>query len=312
MGGLWSTIAESFPPKPTWGVDDIPDLTGKVVIVTGGNAGVGKETVKALLQHNAKVYLAARSEERAQEAITALKTDTGKEAIFLKLDLADLVQVKAAAEEFLSKEKQLHILFLNAGIMACPVDWTTTQGYDMQFGTNVIGHFYFTQRLLPALLAVKASSPTQEKARVVTTSSSGSYLIGGIYWDAIVDGPERRKLQPFPLYNSSKFGNVVVARELARRYGDSIVSTSVNPGNLKTELQKHLPWIQVQITKLITHEVPLGALTQLRAGTSPEGADWNGKFLKPWARIGKANPKAEDPAVGEKLWALLEEETKKY
>ncbi|KAI0052000.1 NAD(P)-binding protein [Auriscalpium vulgare] len=311
-GGAWSAIAETFPGKPTWDVKEIPDLTGKVVIVTGGNAGVGRETVKALLQHNAKVYLAARSEERAQEAITALKTDTGKEAIFLKLDLADLVKVKAAAEEFLSKEEQLHILFLNAGVMACPVDWTTKQGYDMQFGTNVIGHFYFTQLLLPALLAVKAASPTQEKARVVTTSSSAGYLIKDIFWDAIVDGPARRKLEPYPLYHSSKLGNMVVARELASRYGDSIVSTCVNPGNLKTELQQHLPWIQVQVFKLVMHEASRGALTQLRAGTSPEGADWNGQFLKPWGRLGKANPKAEDPAVGKRLWALLEAETSKY
>ncbi|KAI0051999.1 hypothetical protein FA95DRAFT_1675517, partial [Auriscalpium vulgare] len=82
--------------------------------------------------------------------------------------------------------------------------------------------------------------------------------------------------------------------------------------NLKTELQQHLSWIQVQATKLVTHEASRGALTQLRAGTSPEGADWNGQFLKPWARLGKANPTAENPAVGKRLWALLEAETRKY
>ncbi|KAI0052001.1 NAD-P-binding protein [Auriscalpium vulgare] len=310
MGNFWSALAESFPPKPTWGVYNIPDLTGKVVIVTGGNAGIGKETVKALLQHNAKVYMAARSEERAQASITALKEETGKDAIFLKLDLADLPQVRMAAEDFLSKEKELHILFLNAGLMACPVDWTTAQGYDMQFGTNVIGHFFLTQLLLPALLAATSASPAHEKARVVTTSSSGSFLTNDVFWDSIVDGPARRKRQPYPLYFSSKFANVVVARELARRHGDNLVSTSLNPGNLKTELSRHLGWFPHR--KMFLYDVPLGALTQLRAGTAPEAADWNGKYLKPWGRIGKANPKAEDPAVGEKLWARLEEEVKQY
>ncbi|KAI0040862.1 NAD-P-binding protein [Auriscalpium vulgare] len=316
MGNLWSALAEAFPPKPTWGVDNIPDLTGKVVIVTGGNAGIGKETVKALLLHNAKVYIAARSEERAQISISALKEDTGKEAIFLKLDLEDLLQVRAAAEEFLSKEKELHILFLNAGIMACPVDWTTAQGHDMQFGTNVIGHFFFTKLLIPALLAATAASPTHEKARVVATSSSAAYFANDVLWDSIVDGPARRKRQPYPLYFSSKLANVAVARELARRYGDNIVSTSVNPGVLprvlKTQLSRHVTWYQRQIFARLFHEVPLGALTQLCAGTAPEAADWNGKYLIPWARIGKANPKAEDPAVGEKLWLLLEELVKEY
>ncbi|KAI0040865.1 NAD(P)-binding protein [Auriscalpium vulgare] len=256
MGNWWSVLAQAFPPKPTWGIDNIPDLTGKVLIVTGaGNAGIGKETVKALLLHNAKVYIAARSEERALASISALKEDTGKEAIFLKLDLADLPQVRAAAEEFLSKEKELHILFLNAGVMACPVDWTTAQGYDMQFGTN---------------------------------------------------------RETFPLYFSSKLGNMTVARELARRYGDNIVSTSVHPGTLKTDLARHISWLQRLMFAILVYDVPFGALTQLRAGTAPEGADWNGKFLIPWARIGKANPKAEDPAVGEKLWLLLEEYVKEY
>ncbi|KAI0058525.1 NAD(P)-binding protein [Artomyces pyxidatus] len=312
MGNLWSTTVQSFPPKPTWGVDDIPDLSGKVTIVTGGNTGVGKETVKALLAHNAKVYLAARSEERAKAAIEELKTLTGKEAIFLKLDLSDLKSVKASAEEFLSKEKELHILFLNAGIMACPVDWVTEQKYDMQFGTNVIGHFLFTQLLLPAVFAATENSPTHEKARIVTTSSSANYLTNSIDYNIIVDGPARRKHAPFPLYNRSKFANVVVARELARRYGDKIVATSLNPGNLRTELQKHLPWFQLQLTKLLTRPVHFGALTQLYAGTSPEGADFNGKFLIPWARLGEPNPATKDPKVGEKLWAYLEDAVKDY
>ncbi|KAI0058522.1 NAD-P-binding protein [Artomyces pyxidatus] len=312
MSNILSVAAQSFPPKPKWGVDDIPDLTGKVTIVTGGNVGIGRETVKALLAHNAKVYMASRSEDKATAAIAELKAETGKEAIFLKLDLADLRSVKASAEEFLSKENELHILFLNAGVMACPVEWTTEQKFDMQFGTNVIGHFLFSQLLLPALFAATESSPTHEKARVVTTSSGSSYAVNKIDFDTIVDGPQRRKMSPWGLYNPSKFANVVVALEFARRYGDHIVSTSLNPGNLRSNLQQHLPKFQYKLTQCISHELPLGALTQLWAGTSPEGADFNGKFLIPWARIGKPNPATQDPNVGQTLWAYLEDAVKDY
>ena len=94
-------INQQFPPKPTWGTKDIPDLTGKVVLITGGNTGIGKESVKVLLQRNAKVYLAARNSIKAREAIDQLKEETGKEAIFLELDLASLEKVRLAAEEFL-------------------------------------------------------------------------------------------------------------------------------------------------------------------------------------------------------------------
>ncbi|KAF8659670.1 hypothetical protein AX16_001811, partial [Volvariella volvacea WC 439] len=138
MGQIVSGYRQGWPPASKFSVDDIPDLTGKVVIVTGGNTGIGKETVKALLAHNAKVYLAARSQEKASQAIKDLLQETGKEAIFLKLDLSDLKSIKRSAEEFQSKEKELHILFNNAGVMFPPVSEITTDGYDLQFGTNVL------------------------------------------------------------------------------------------------------------------------------------------------------------------------------
>ena len=111
MGQIWS---ECLPPPPTWTTADIPDLTGKIALVTGGNSGIGKETVRALLEHNATVYLAARDESKAKRAIDELKEATGKEARFLKLDLADLKAVKAAAEEYSRRESRLDILFNSA------------------------------------------------------------------------------------------------------------------------------------------------------------------------------------------------------
>ncbi|KAH9053024.1 NAD(P)-binding protein [Lactarius vividus] len=312
MGGTISLLQQSFPPKPTWGVNDIPDLTGKVIIVTGGNAGVGKDTVKQLLAHNAKVYLAARSAQKANEAIAELKHETGREAIFLQLDLSDIPAVRKSAQEFLSKESQLHVLINNAGVMVTPKEQVTAQKYDMQFGTNVIGHWLFTELLLPALFAATDASPSHEKARVVTVSSSASYVTKGIDFDAIVDGPERIKYSERELYNKSKFGNVVVARELARRHGDKIVSTSLHPGNIRTELQRHMPGWQRTVVNWMLYPASTGALTQLYCATAPSAADANGKFFIPWARLGEPNKATLDPQVGEKLWSWLENETRKY
>ncbi|KAH9046337.1 NAD(P)-binding protein [Lactarius deliciosus] len=312
MGGQLSLLQQSFPPKPKWSVNDIPDLTGKVILVTGGNTGIGKETIKHLLAHNAKVYLAARSAQRANEAIAELQSETGKEAIFLQLDLSDILAVRKSAQEFLSKESQLHVLINNAGIMVPPKEQVTTQKYDMQFGTNVIGHWLLTELLLPALFAATDASPSHEKARVVTVSSIVNYFIKGLDFDALADGPTRTRYGELDLYNKSKFGNVVVAHELARRYGDKIVSTSLNPGNIRTELQRNMPGWQSTILNRIMYPPSKGALTHLYCATAPAAADANGKFFIPWARLGEPNKATLDPQVGEKLWSWLENETKKY
>jgi len=310
MGSILSYINQSYPPKPRWTAEDIPDLTGKVVIVTGGNSGLGKETCKALLSKNAKVYMASRSKSKADVAIAQLKEETGKEAIFLQLDLTNLAAVKKAVEEFQKQETKLDVLFNNGGIMAPPIEVLTDDGYDVQFGTNVLGHFYLTRLLIPFLLAAARESP-DKKARVVNTSSAGAMFHAYIDWDTLKDGPARKKKGTQSLYMQSKFGNVVFAQELTRRYGnEGIVSTSMNPGNLKTDLQRHVHGIAGRILDLILQPAAMGAITQLWAGTSPEGADFNGKYLIPWARIGPIPKGADDPAVGQKLWDWLEEQVK--
>jgi len=307
MGNLFSIIAESFPPQPIFTVDDIPDLSGQIIIVTGGNTGIGKETVKELLNHDAKVYLAARNQEKAFAAIKELSEVTGKEAIFLKLDLSDLKGIKAAAEEFLSKETQLHVLFNNAGVMVPPVEQLTADGYDLQFGTNVLGHFYFTKLLLPTLIAT-AKTSSDGKARVVNTSSLG-HIFNGVNFNTLKDSPTRRRTLTQVLYHQSKRGNVIYATELARRYGDQgIVSTSLNPGNISTDLQRHAGVVTRLITEIITYQPKYGALTQLWAGTAPWGATMNGKYLRPWARLGYPHPDSQDPELGKQLWTWLEEQ----
>ncbi|KAG6857168.1 hypothetical protein H0H87_008738, partial [Tephrocybe sp. NHM501043] len=254
MGIVASIFAESYPPKPTFSVDHIPDLEGKVIIVTGSNAMHGHNLciIIALLAKNAKVYMAARSPQKAKAAIEELRAQTGKDAVFLKLDLADLKSVKAAAAEFQEKEKELHILFNNGGVMNPPLGEVTADGYDLQWGTNVLGHFYFTKLLLPTLISTAKASP-EKHVRVLTTSSVTHYY-GSLDFNTFKDGPARRNklFALYHLYSQSKLvhlrgslGDLILAMELARRYGDQgIVSTAINPGNLETELTRHMSSIQ--------------------------------------------------------------------
>ncbi|KAJ6503408.1 NAD-binding protein [Mycena vitilis] len=326
MGNISAYFAQSFPPKSKFTVDDIPDLTGKVIIVTGGfvwsniflrcfpprllalsNGGIGYEIIKALLPKNAK-------------------TETGKDVLFIPLDLSDLDSVRKAADEFKSKETKLDVLFNNGGVMNTPIEQLTKQGFDMQFGTNVMGHYLLTKRLLPLLIAA-AHSSLDKKARVVNQSSSAQMFVDTIHLDALTDVPARKKLGIAKMYMESKFvrrfllasacykfrsqGNVVFSNELARRYSDQgIVSTSGNPGNLKTDLQRHTPGAFMLLFGWLFSPAPLGALTPLYGGVSTDSEDLNGKYLIPWARVGVMRKEAEDPKLGGKLWKWLEEQTK--
>jgi NAD(P)-dependent dehydrogenase (short-subunit alcohol dehydrogenase family) len=331
MGLVQSLYTQTFPPKPVPTIKDVPNLTGKVIIVTGGYAGIGKETARVLLSHNATVYIAARDPTKAAAAIEELHSLTGKSPIFLKLDLADLKSIKAAADEFTTKERELHVLINNAGVMAPPKEMVTNDGYDLQFGTNVLGqryrpglvspalililslqgHFYFAKLLMPLLLSTAKSTPSGT-VRVLNVSSSGAYYSSGLKFDTFKDGAPRRKLNTWDLYFQSKYGNVVITAELARRYSkDGIVSTSVNPGNIRSELQRHTPKLAyVLLNTFLLFDVSYGALTQLWAVTSKEGANLNGKFLVPWARIGRFPAGSQDERLGGELWEWCEEQVK--
>ncbi|KAG8214670.1 hypothetical protein J3R82DRAFT_9748 [Butyriboletus roseoflavus] len=347
MGIYLSLLSQFVPPKPKFSVSDIPDLTGKVIIVTGASTGIGKETAKALLQHNAKVYVAARDQARSESAIQDLKTITGKEAVFLKLDLGNLGAVKVAAEEFLRYDFSTHedVLpdnFLTArrlgwmfsltmrqcnqlvtkgslhscgdlfisGVMFPSVSQLTSDGYDLQFGTNVLGrHYYFTKLLLPLLIST-AKTSSDGKARIVTVSSS-AHIMGSLKFETFKDTSARKKYSTFNLYSQSKFGNVVFASELDRRYRtEGIVSISLNPGNIRSDLQRHMGSIIRRVMYLGFYDIGHGALTHLYASTSPAAADLGGKYLVPWARIGPSHKDAHDPKVGQALWEWCEEQIK--
>ncbi|KAK1227604.1 short-chain alcohol dehydrogenase, partial [Marasmius sp. AFHP31] len=227
MRTIKTFVSQSWPSEPTFSVDQIPDLSGRVVLVTGGNAGIGYETAKAVLSKNAKVYIACRSREKGESALARLRQETGKEGHFLKLDLASLVSIREAASEFLRLETKLHILFNNAGVMEPPVDLLTAEGYDMTIGTNVLGPYYLTTLLLPALLAVPSSSDGNQKARIVNTSSFGSEIASKVDYTIFKDNDKKRRaLGPSGLYLQSKWLNIVFTKEFSRRYGDKGIVSS--------------------------------------------------------------------------------------
>ncbi|KAI6038878.1 hypothetical protein EDC04DRAFT_1844470 [Pisolithus marmoratus] len=307
MGHACSALKEFIPPRSKFTTDDIPDLTGKVVLVTGANTGIGKETARALLTKNAKVWIACRDVAKGEAALRELKESTGRDAYLLKLDLANLRSIKEASEEFLSKETQLHVLFNNAGVLHPTVALVTDDGYDLQFGTNVLGHFYFTKLLLPILLSTAESSPAGT-VRVVNTSSTAHWF-GSLDFDTFKDTPKRRAQGTITLYSQSKAANIVFSAELHRRYGgQGIVSTSANPGLIATELLRHSAGILLWFANLTLYHVSQGALTQLYAGTSPEAARLGGQHFVPWARVGKCLPYTQDPQLGRELWTYLEEQ----
>ncbi|KAJ7610505.1 hypothetical protein FB45DRAFT_334297, partial [Roridomyces roridus] len=210
------------------------------------NTGIGYEIAKQLLLKNAKVYLAARSADKAALAIKRLEAETNKAAIFLPLDLGDLPSMRKAAEQFLAQEEKLDILFNNAGVMNCPPAMITAQGYDLQFGTNVIGHWLLTELLLPALK--KSYEQNQSLARIINISSSGHLWAPGSGIDfvslkASLDRDAWVKEQGnltagWRLYAQSKIGNIYISNHWAKTHSDVLVSCAVHPGAIWTEISR--------------------------------------------------------------------------
>ncbi|KAF7359081.1 hypothetical protein MSAN_01249200 [Mycena sanguinolenta] len=275
-------MAPKFEPSR-----DIPDLSGKIVLITGGNSGLGYETAKMMLLKGATVYLAARSPSNGQTAIAELETATGKRAELLELNLADLKSVRRAAETFLAKESRLDILFNNGGVMTPPMDELTAQGYDLQFGTNVLGHFFLTELLLPALTASHAHSSVP--ARIIHTSSSGHTLCPkrDIFFDAVKDSPARDALKkkwgntcgPWNFYGASKAGNIWLANYYAR--SDVLVSCSLHPGLIRSGLQRNSGIFIRCMARHVFSPANVGAYTQLWAATTSSAEEINGKYFVP-------------------------------
>jgi retinol dehydrogenase-12 len=244
--------------------------------VTGSNTGIGKHVAQILYAKNAKVYVAARSEEKAGKAIEAIKKAIPKssgELVFLRLDLADLITIKASAEEFLSKETKLHVLFNNAGVWAqLKGSPKTVQGHDLVIGVNNIGPFMFTKLLTPLLISTAKSEPSGT-VRIVWVSSVGaeldSHKPGGVPLDNLDFHDDKPGIYK---YNVSKAGSYLQAVEFAKRHkSNGIVSVALNPGNLNSDLARDLgPFARLLIRIFIAYPPVNGAYTELFAAFSPQ------------------------------------------
>ncbi|KAL3464331.1 NAD(P)-binding protein [Aspergillus heterothallicus] len=321
-------IGQAFPPAPTFTEQHIPDLTGRVAIVTGSTSGVGFEAATILYSKNATVYLAARSSEKGTRAIAAIKDSTecaGSRGTlkFLSLDLSNLNSIKASALEILQRETRLDILIHNAAVMRPPTGSKTNLGHDLEMGTNCLGPFTFNDLLLP-LLRQTAANALKDSVRVVWLSSIIAHGVvrGGFVFDDRTGAPAVLK-DGLENYMQSKVGNVFFASEMARRMGDDgVISLSVNPGLMKTELQRHAPPIQSAIMGIVFKPPRYGAYSELFAALSPDvTASQNGAFIIPWGRFGPIPPhikKALSPksqggtGVAGDFWDWCERETAAY
>ncbi|KAM0466539.1 hypothetical protein ACHAPV_000042 [Trichoderma viride] len=322
MGSQWSQF---FPPKPTFTEADLDSLDGKVVIITGGSSGIGYELAKILYRKNARVYIATRSEQGAREAIQSIQASetVGGSLEFLYLKLDDLSSIKASVQEFKAKESKLHVLWNNAGVSQPPLGSVSSQGIELQFATNCLGPFLFTQLLLPLLESTAADTTTPRgSVRVVWTGSQVMELSsppGGIIIDELRAPPQDRARN----YTNSKTGNYFLATELARRTGSSnIVSVSINPGAAITNLFRHTPYLKY-LAYLLLYKPGFAALTELYAGFSADiSIQNNGCYVIPWGRISNslredlisATKTADEGGSGkaQEFWELCAEKTKDY
>ena len=212
-----------------WTANDVPPQAGRLAVVTG-TGGLGYETALVLAQHGAEVILAGRNEQKGRDAIRKIKAFArGATVRFELLDLADLASITAFANRLAAEDRPVDLLVNNAGVMALPSRRMTVDGFELQFGTNYLGHFALTARLLPLLERGRA-------ARVVEVSSGAHRLGGAIHF---ADLQWERSYKPWAAYAQSKLAMLMFALELQRRSdqaGWGLMSTAAHPGYARTEL----------------------------------------------------------------------------
>ncbi|MDQ0057897.1 oxidoreductase [Paenibacillus harenae] len=292
-----------------WTKDNIPDLSGKVAVVTGANSGLGFETAAALAERRAKVILAVRNMDKGEAALNKIKSVYASADVnLMKLDLSDLNSVRTFAADFLKKHESLSILINNAGIMI-PAFQLTKDGFESQFGGNHLGHFALTGLLLPRLI----STP---KSRVVTLSSIAAHN-ASINFDNL-DGS--KGYDRFKLYGQSKLANLLFAKELQNKFSSHHIdsmSVACHPGFSNTNLSsfgsgKRANIFIRMLASVATQPAHMGALPTLFSATSPTIK--GGEYIGPDGKGGrKGYPKNDeiierlyDSNLSSKLWRASE------
>ena len=293
--------------ESNWTIEQIPDLTGRVVVVTGATSGLGAEAADVLAGKNATVVMAVRDTEKGERVATNISDKhPGAEVIVSKLDLANLSSVSAFSAKFLSDFDRIDLLINNAGVMFC--DYRATEdGFEPQMGTNHFGHFALTGRLLP-LLKDTANS------RVVVTSSvahrSGKIDIADINW-------KRRKYNTTQAYCDSKIANLFFCYELSRRLkkgGGGPTVTVAHPGWTRSELQRHSGMMRF-LNKFFSQGPEMGVLPTLRAAFDQSAMP--GDYFGPsklfethgYPVVVSSSKRSHDRDVARQLWDLSEKMT---
>jgi NAD(P)-dependent dehydrogenase (short-subunit alcohol dehydrogenase family) len=289
-----------------WTEQQIPDQQGRVAIVTGANTGLGFETARMLAEHGATVILAVRDVEKGKQAAERIIGDVRVQA----LDLTSLDSIRSAASDLRADYSRLDLLINNAGVMYTPKR-TTADGFELQFGTNHLGHFALTGLLLDRLLPVPGS-------RVVTVSSTGHRIQADIHFD---DLQWERSYSRAGAYGQAKLANLMFTYELQRRlasYG-ATVALAAHPGVSNTELTRNVPAaFRLPITwfaPLLLQGAEMGALPTVRAATDP--AAFGGQYYGPsgrgevrgYPKIVSSSPESHDQAIQQRLWTVSEELT---
>ena len=293
-----------------WTGTDIPDMTGKIAIITGANSGLGYESTLALAKKNATIIMACRSIDKAQSALDAIKQQvSGADAHIMTLDLGDLSSVRDFASTFKAQYERLDILLNNAGLMATPFR-ETPDGFETQFGVNHLGHFALTGLLLDRLLNTPAS-------RVVNVSS-GLHRNGTMNFD---DLHMKSSYSGWNAYYQSKLANILFTRALDKRLqGQDTIAVAAHPGYASTNLQtKTGNAIQTFIMEkvmnpLMAQSAAKGALPQLYAATAADVS--GGNFFGPHFMRLRGYPVLEVPSDAaqndddaERLWQMSVEMT---
>ncbi|MFI5731097.1 oxidoreductase [Kribbella sp. NPDC051587] len=285
----------------TWSTADIPDLTGRRALVTGATSGLGYETAKELLRHGAEVLIAARNPQKTADAARKLTAETGKEPVSIELDLADLSSVQRAATQVSESYDHIDVLVNNAGVMATPYR-QTIDGFELQIGTNHLGHFALTGRLMPLL----------SNGRVVTVSSF-MHKSASTVQEYDLRLPEG-SYSKWPQYSRSKLANLLFMFELGRRV-PNVLSVGAHPGYASTHLQAAGPELAgAKLTaklwsgfNLFAQSAAAGAQPSLYAATRDDLHQ--GTYVGPSFFEFRGSPKvvhatraAQDPERAQQLW----------
>ncbi len=293
--------------KTKWTSENVPDQTGKTIIITGASSGLGKEATKILAGNNATVIMAVRNTKKAEIVVEEIRNEFPKAKIDIKaLDLTSLESINSFAEEFKKDYKKLDVLINNAGIMMCPYS-KTKDGFEIQMGTNHFGHFALTGHLMPILVNTKGS-------RVVITSSI-AHKLGNINFDDI--NWETRKYNTNKAYADSKIANLYFIYELVGKFKgneNAPIFIAAHPGWTKTELDRHTGFGSF-MGNILAQTVQMGTLPTLRAATDQnvESGDYYGPTkmmeMRGYPELVQSNKLSHNKENAKKLWDISEQLT---